>query len=234
MVDSVINLASQVKVLRSKRRSFSIKVNRDLSIEVRVPLRFKDGDLPPLLAKHQGWIEKKKYEMMALPPVVPIVFASGHEVPVLGVSHRIEVTLGKRAKCVQTAGMLMVTVRELSDREVYRVVLKWYREYAREVVEQCVRGWATDFSVDYQSVRIKSMTSRWGSCSSNRLLNFNWRLVMAPMEVLEYVVVHELCHLLEMNHGPRFWAEVRSRVPRFKDHVQWLKVNGDSLMSVSV
>ena len=83
--------------------------------------------------------------------------------------------------------------------------------------------------VTYGKIRIAEQKTRWGSCSTSGTLSFNWKLMLAPPRVLDYVVVHELCHLIEMNHSKRFWSLVESVMPEYKEYRKWLKENGDTL-----
>ena len=98
------------------------------------------------------------------------------------------------------------------------------------VIPERVAHFAPLVGVDYGSITIRSQKTRWGSCSSKGNLNFNCLLLLAPPEVLDYVVVHELCHRKQMNHSPRFWAEVGRVLPDYKIRVKWLKENGSRLM----
>ena len=93
-----------------------------------------------------------------------------------------------------------------------------------------LRGLKKSVGVDYGRITIRSQKTRWGSCSAKGDLNFNCLLLLAPPEVLDYVVVHELCHRKQMNHSPRFWAEVARVIPDYKAKVKWLKENGGRLM----
>ena len=106
---------------------------------------------------------------------------------------------------------------------------KRYIEAAHTYFPQRCRYYAGILGVTYDRIRIAEQKTRWGSCSSNRTLSFNWKLMLAPPRVLDYVVVHELCHLMEMNHSPRFWALVESVMPDYKEYRKWLKENRDSL-----
>ena len=87
--------------------------------------------------------------------------------------------------------------------------------------------------VTYATISIRDQKTRWGSCSSKGNLSFSWRLILAPPKVLDYVVVHELCHRKEMNHSPRFWVLVESMIPDYKTHRKWLKENGEKLTILS-
>ena len=106
---------------------------------------------------------------------------------------------------------------------------KHYREAAKEYFPKRAAYYAAFLGVSYDRIRIAGQKTRWGSCSSNKTLSFNWKLMLAPPKVLDYVVVHEVCHLREMNHSPRFWALVESLMPDYKQQRKWLKDNGHTL-----
>ena len=109
--------------------------------------------------------------------------------------------------------------------------LKALREQARVLVTQRVQHYAPLVGVSYNQITIRTQHTRWGSCSSKGNLNFNCLLALVPREVLDYVVVHELCHRKEMNHSDRFWNEVARTIPDYKSRKQWLKDHGASLIS---
>lgn len=109
--------------------------------------------------------------------------------------------------------------------------LEALKKRARSVIPARVAAFAPLVGVSCGRISIRSQHSRWGSCSSKGNLNFNCLLLLAPMEVLDYVVVHELCHRLEMNHSPRFWAQVERVLPDYKTARTWLKQNGGSLLA---
>lgn len=116
------------------------------------------------------------------------------------------------------------TVRKLSEGEE-----KVYREQARAVFSQKCSYYARMMGVTYGRISIRDQKTRWGSCSSQGNLNFNWRLIMAPAGVLDYVVVHELAHRKEMNHSSAFWSIVERTMPNYKIYQKWLKENGRML-----
>lgn len=104
-----------------------------------------------------------------------------------------------------------------------------YRSQAREVFEQKVKYYAALMDVTYGRIAIRDQKTRWGSCSAEGNLNFNWRLILAPAGVLDYVVVHELAHRREMNHSAKFWAIVEKHMPEYKKYQKWLKESGNLL-----
>ena len=105
-----------------------------------------------------------------------------------------------------------------------------FRRLAKEKIPKRVALFAEQVGVEYGKITIKDTKSRWGSCSYQGNLNFCWRLILAPEEVLDYIVVHELCHRLEMNHSARFWAEVKRVLPEYEKGKEWLKENGLALL----
>ena len=115
---------------------------------------------------------------------------------------------------------------KLTDQE-----MKMLREKARAVVTEKVQYYAPLIGVTYNQIAIRAQHTRWGSCSSKGNLNFNCLLALVPMEVLDYVVVHELCHRKELNHSDRFWNEVAKILPDYKCRKKWLKENGSNLIA---
>lgn len=106
---------------------------------------------------------------------------------------------------------------------------KRYRQAAKEYIPKRAAYYASELGVSYGRIRIAEQKTRWGSCSFKGTLSFNWKLMLAPPKVLDYVVVHELCHLKEMNHSPRFWKLVEEIMPDYKEYKKWLKENGNTL-----
>lgn len=113
--------------------------------------------------------------------------------------------------------------------EQHEALKKRYIKAAKEYFPKRAEYYADLIGVEYDRIRIAEQKTRWGSCSSNKTLSFNWKLMLAPPRVLDYVVVHELCHLIEMNHSKRFWQLVESVLPEYREYREWLKKNGHTL-----
>ncbi len=134
-------------------------------------------------------------------------------------SHREWIAL-ERAK---QRPRLRLDPREVSETDARRAV--------RELVTMLAEDEARELDVAYKRIEIRDQRTRWGSCSTRGTLSFNWRLVLAPYDVLDYVVVHELCHLREPNHSHRFWRLVETRRPAWREHRDWLHVHGPELLA---
>lgn len=135
----------------------------------------------------------------------------------------------KRIMVKKQAGKLLV-VSFSSEKEVIKeAIIRWYREQAREIFTDKTAYFQRFVGKSAGEIRIKEQKSRWGSCSGKGNLNFNWKIIMAPDEIIDYLVVHELCHLLHMNHSKEFWSSVEAILPDYRDREKWLKKNGTLL-----
>lgn len=146
--------------------------------------------------------------------------------PYLGREYELDIRryLSYKKPGVKPEGNRLVVLTASIEEQVIEAALKqWYSQQAGRIIRERVEYYQKILQEPISCIRIKDVKSRWGSCSSKRNLNFNWRLVMAPPEVLDYVVVHELCHLKEMNHSKAFWALVESILPDYKRQREWLK-----------
>lgn len=154
------------------------------------------------------------------------------KVSILGKDFTIEVSEKRfvQDRVLLGSDKITVFVGELSSNTPKNIFEKWIREYARKVIETRTKDIAEKYGFKYKKISIRAQSTRWGSCSSDRNLNFNWKLIMAPVEVLDYVIVHELCHTVEMNHSKSFWNLVASVMPNYKVYRDWLKKNGGMLI----
>lgn len=135
-----------------------------------------------------------------------------------------------RAKIKSVMDRILMWIPYEADYEYKREQLeKWYRKEAFAVISEKAGEYAKVLSVHFESIRIKDQRSRWGSCSSKGNLNFNWRILMAPEPVCDYVIIHELCHLVFMDHSVNFWNLVESICPEYKQYKKWLKEKGKQL-----
>ncbi len=137
----------------------------------------------------------------------------------------IDIHLRKMQKRREEQNKAPETGRALSEQDIRLLTTR-----AKRVIPSKVRKYAEIIGVDYGRITIRMQKSRWGSCSGQGNLNFNCLLMNAPEEIIDYVVVHELCHRKEMNHSPRFWAEVEKILPDYKNRRKWLKDHGNELM----
>ena len=145
---------------------------------------------------------------------------------------RLELTIyhsGRRKTAVMEEGTLRLFLDSMSPDAVRAAIERWYRRQAHHIFAERAAHWNTQFGYKYGRIAIRDQKSRWGSCSRQGNLNFNWRLLLAPLAVLDYIVIHELAHLKEGNHSPRFWALVAEQCPDYRDQRAWLRQHGPEL-----
>ena len=112
---------------------------------------------------------------------------------------------------------------------IRNALVRWYRHHAESKLQAKVARYSSIVGVEVVSVGVKSFKSRWGSCSAKGRIDFNWKIIMAPNRMVDYVVAHELCHLKHHDHSNKFWKEVERVIPDYLDCKQWLKTNAEKL-----
>lgn len=222
----------------SNRKTISIRVNHE-GIIVRAPKTLSKGKIEALVETKANWIAAKYHEMQAAKPLIqPPDYREGSKFlyrgGVLALTYREGNRYGVKAgegKVWIEQDQLNVALTDFSIGAIQNVLEQWYRHEARQRLEERVYYFSNryDFGKRVNRIFIKDQKSRWGSCSSKCNLNFNYRLIMAPDEVLDYVVVHELCHLKHMNHSTDFWNTVGEIMPNYKSVRAWLRKHGGSL-----
>jgi hypothetical protein len=221
-----LGLGVPVAVRVSPRaRRLSLRVDAVArGVELVLPRRFSAGTAIGFVARHRGWIAAR---VAAMPP--PLRLADGAIVPVLGVPHRIR-HITEPATAPVTIGDGEIRVRGAPEH-LPRRVIDHLKALARRDFAERARALAERLGKNVARVGVRDPKGRWGSCSAKGSLSFSWRLVFAPEPVIEYVVAHEVAHLVEMNHSPRFWRVVASLVPDAAGPRAWLRRHRAELFS---
>ena len=154
----------------------------------------------------------------------------GSRICIEGEAYALKRAQGRQVSLKIEGGDCILTLPQPEDEDAVRAALRAaLSRRALERIRQRLNEYAPGIGVEFGRVAIRDQKSRWGSCSAKKNLNFNWKLIMAPEEALTYVVIHELCHLIEFNHSPRFWNLVRERMPEYEYWKKWLKAHGCEL-----
>ena len=213
------------KLVRSKRKTLALIVEADGRLTVRAPTQMKDADIWKFVNEKEKWIERKQAQTRKEAPL-PREFVDGGVFPYLGQEIPLRIVSDQKPALVLDK---CFKLKETALENAESVFEAWYKKQARKVLTQRVSYFAMKHSFEVKKIRISSARSRWGSCSTRGTLSFTWRLILAPLDVLDYVVVHELCHLHELNHSKRYWALVEDILPDYKIRRIWLKENGGRL-----
>lgn len=218
-VDGPIN-----KIIRSKRRTLELQIAPDATLIVRAPFKTPLEEIQKIVRGKLPWITEKQRQMKEkYRPPVKKEFTDGEEFLYLGERYKLSIVEKLHVP-------LEFNGKEFLLWRVYRSVarnrfLEWYKQKAMDVISRRVRYYADSADLRFNRIMITDANSRWGSCGSKDTLSFSWRLIMAPIGVIDYVVIHELTHLTERNHSKRFWRKVEALFPDYKQVHRWLRTN---------
>lgn len=214
-------------LVRSQRKTISLIVHPDASLEVRAPRQMTGQNIREFVESHSGWIHKQQARAHKYAPPPPKQFVDGETFLFLGQSYPLSIVTHQPP--VLTFDSVTFKLAKSALPKAKDVFARWYKVQAVEILSERVKAIAERHGFTFQKIRISSARTRWGSCSSKGTLSFTWRLVMAPPEIVEYVAVHELVHTKIHNHSKKFWANVAQILPEYKQHVIWLRKNGKFL-----
>ncbi len=216
-------------VRSSKRKKLTITVERDRKVVVHAPEGTPEQEVHRVVDAKRQWILEKlrhpqKYADRPHAPGKEVV--NGESAPFLGRDYRIEVTETASGQIEFSLFFLVPPAHQAKRREVLR---DWYIAQAKDKILARVEQHARELGVEFTVAKIVDNRYRWGSCTIGDCVNFNWRLIKAPMFVIDYVIVHELAHLIEANHTSTFWSIVRAKTPTMDKAKAWLKEHGQIL-----
>lgn len=191
---------------------------------ITVPASGRWTDAQAFLERNAGWLDARLAHRGDIPALAP-----GAQLPLRGRDHLLVSKPELRGVVCVVPGEVHVPGGPAHFR---RRLIDWLKTEARHDLEARCAIHAQTLGVQIASIRLRDQSTRWGSCSSTRNLNFNWRLILAPDFVLDYVAAHEVAHILEMNHAPAFWRTVARALPDYERGKAWLKANGGKLMAI--
>jgi len=251
----IANVGCPVELRRSTRaKRFSLKVSHtERAAILTLPNRGRVEDASAFLSRHADWLNK---QLQRLPQPVP--FADGAAIPLRGALHHLSFVGESRNRGIvwvhaseTTTYSVSASVPPMADWQnvsclradaalpklcvtggadhAPRRFSEWLRQEVRKDLSSCVERHAKTLDCHPKKVTVRDQATRWGSCSTTGTLSFSWRLIFAPPFVLDYVAAHEVAHLREMNHGPRFWRLVKDAFPSMNKARAWLKTNGADL-----
>ena len=215
------------KIIRSKRKTIALQITEDAKLIIRAPFGVSEEVIKRVVVKHADWIRKKKEEILLRDPkFVKKEFVNGEGFLYVGKYYKLTIVDEQREPLVFKNGFFLSKNYLPIAKQVF---VNWYRDRAYEKISERVKWYAKKRGFKYNRINITNAQKRWGSCSAKGNLNFSWRLIMAPLCVIDYVVVHELVHLEEMNHSKSFWNKVKMLMPNYEKYKNWLKKNGHLL-----
>lgn len=220
----------------TRRRTVAITIHPEQGLVVYSPARLSHRGLEAVLLEKASWILSKTQQVEDTRALIAApLWQPGEMLRYQGMAFPLRISHDPAPAGVRVEeGALVLNLPfefpgAADPKRIQTEMLGWYRDQARKVLLNRVRHFQELTGLRPRTVRIKDQKRRWGSCSAEGALNFNWRLILAPPEVLDYVVVHELCHLRQLNHSPEFWKLVGAVLPDYPERRAWLRRNGPFL-----
>ena len=214
-------------LIQAPRSTIRLSVSESGDVRVYAPKIMRLRDIDAFVLAHRAEVDAMERKVRARREAFEAgnPLQDGTVLLVLGNPVTLRVAQGSRRTAKYTGNELIITAPD-TDRDTLRALIrKALSEEALRQIRRLIAIYAPALGVNPGRIAIREQKSRWGSCSDRDNLNFNWKLMLAPPEALEYVVIHELCHLTEFNHSDRFWRLVESQMPHYEQPKKWLKTN---------
>lgn len=208
------------EIKRSRRRTIALIIDNSGELIVRAPFYATDKEIMTFVVQKQDWIAAKSQAMRQRKQEQPqLSLSEGERIPFLG--REYEILRRNIAKPVLAKDILFIP----DSKKAKDKLIAWYKEQAAGYLRVHVHEQALIMGVEPIGIKVTSAKTRWGSCSYQNHLNFSWHLILCPPEIVNYVIVHELCHIWHKNHGRNFWKSVELYDSQYRAHEQWLKDN---------
>ena len=215
------------KIIRSKRKTLSLTINENAELIIRAPKRLSIEKIQDFINEKENWINRKK---RLIENQIKDVTSNHNKLLYLGNLFPINVEQNASKELFFTGEEFIAN--SIEPNSLSLSIKKWYKNKFKEIALPRVAYFANKHNLMVNQVRIKNQKTMWGSCSSKNNINLNYLLLMAPMGVIDYVIVHELVHTIHRNHSTDFWDSVESIMPEFQEHKRWLKKNGYKLRRI--
>ena len=215
------------KIIRSKRKTLSLTINDNAELIIRAPERLSIEKIQDFINEKENWINRKK---RLIENQVKDITSNKNKLLYLGSLFPINLKHNASKELIFTGEEFITDSIEPGSLSIS--IKTWCKNKFKEIALSRIAYFVEKHNLRINQVRIKNQKTMWGSCSSKNNINLNYLLIMAPMGVIDYVIVHELAHTIHRNHSVDFWNSVESIMPDYKEHKQWLKVNGYKLRRV--
>lgn len=229
MIHTYLGKTIRFEIKYKNRTSIGISIDSYGNIEVQAPKGTPDEKVLRLMEDKWNLIQEKLQEMQnrSLGPQKKI-YEHGETFLYLGNTYPIQIIHDKNLeqdRVVFEGEKLHIFVKHMDDEKIKQALKRFYYQRCKALVEKSISSYQSNFKTKPRSIRISDSKMTWGTCDSKQQLTFNWRLAMAPREVIDYVVVHEMCHMVHLNHDRSFWRLVGKIMPDYKSKEDWLALS---------
>ena len=219
-----------IHIIRTNRQKTLAVTIKQGGVSVFVPQRTSMTEIEDVIARKSGWINKKLLLQSDLSIAKSHDYVEGEHFKFRGETRTLKLISGERKRIVLDANHICLYSNAVpSSLTIRNRLTKWYREQAQLYLARRTRYFSALLLVRPLRVNVRTYRARWGCCSTNKEITYNWLIIMAPENIIDYLIVHELCHIKEHNHSRAFWKHVENILPDYKESRAWLDSNGHLL-----
>ena len=216
-----------ILITRTKRKkTISIQVKNG-NIEVKAPFGLNQSYIESFIQKKEKWIKNKIDLQKSIKELSEKKFIEGEIFKFLGEDLVLKINIGNKKEAYVENEFLYLTInnKDNNKEKIKKKMELFYRSSSKNILEEKTFSQAKKMNLYPKKVKVRSYKNRWGSCAYNGDISYNWKLIMLPEKIIDYVIVHELCHLIHFNHSKDFWKEVIKILPNYNDSKEWLRSN---------
>lgn len=212
------------ELVRSSRKSIGITIERDSKVLVNAPENLSHEEIEKYIYKKRLWIwEKLAIKKSIGEAIVQKKFISGESFSYLGRRYRLQIVDSNDDLKLKNGWFTLGITKQKKAKEIFKV---WYSNHLKNKIDERLEFICKNSNIKKPKFRIMELGFRWGSCTKEGVLNFNYKIAMAPLGVIDYVLVHEIAHLKEHTHNDKFWKEISKIMPNYLEKKEWLRENG--------
>ena len=227
------NVKLEILVERTNRkRTISLQVKNN-NLIIKTPRSVSKKTLDDLIKRKQNWIKQRVILNFEEQTLRNRKFIDNEKFYFRGNEYRLSLILGSKEEVKIFGGFLIVTCKDdgaMGSKDVKPLIENWYAKESTKILKARTEELAQQIKVQPCGITVKNYNSKWGSCTANNKISYNWRIIMAPDHIVDYLIVHELSHIIEPNHSKNFWYQVGNYCKDFQKKRKWLRENGHKLV----
>src|SRR6056300_1637793 len=217
-----------ILINRTKRKKTISILIKDGNVEVRATFNLNQNEIDAFILKKERWIKNKILLQKSIKQLPEKKFINGEVFKLLGKDLKLKINISGEKKTYLKNDYICLDLKNNSENNKEKIKKKlklFYRSLSERILKERTLIESKKMNLKVKAIKVRSYKNRWGSCSSNGDISYNWKLIMAPEKIIDYVIIHELCHLIHFNHSRDYWEEVSKKIINYKECREWLKSN---------
>ena len=218
----------KILITRTKRKKTISILIKDGNVEVKAPFNLMQKEIDSFILKKEKWIKNKILFQKSIKKLPKKKFINGEVFKLLGKDLILKININDTKKTYIKNDYICLDLKNntKNNKEKIKKELElFFRSFSERILKEKTLIESKKMNLKVKEIKVRSYKNRWGSCSSNGNISYNWKLIMAPERIINYVIIHELCHLIHFNHSRDYWREVSKKLPNYKENKEWLKSN---------